>query len=97
MWKRTLHLTYRAARRIVVLVVGGTVVLFGVILIFTPGPALVVIPAGLGILSIEFAWARRWLRKMRDTGEAAVNHVRGRRGSKEKDDGAGGRPANPSQ
>lgn len=86
MLKRTLQVTYRAARRIVILIVGVTVVLVGVILIFTPGPALVVIPAGLGILSIEFAWARRWLRKMRDAGAAAVNQVRGKRDPGEEGD-----------
>jgi tellurite resistance protein TerC len=76
MLRRALHLTYRAARRIVVLIVGLTVLLIGAVLIFTPGPALIVIPAGLGILSIEFAWARRWLRKMRDTGKAAVERLK---------------------
>jgi len=30
-----------------------------------PGPAVVVIPVGLGILALEFAWARHWLRKLR--------------------------------
>jgi tellurite resistance protein TerC len=81
--KRALHLTYRAARRVVIAVVGLTVVLIGVILIFTPGPAMVVIPAGLAILSIEFAWARRWLRRLKDTGRAAVDRVRGRNGKGE--------------
>lgn len=77
MFKRVLEITYRAARRIVVAVVGVTVVLVGVVLIFTPGPALVVIPAGLAILSIEFAWARRWLRRLRDTSKAAADRLRG--------------------
>lgn len=66
MIKRTIHLTYRMARRIVVLVVGVTVMLVGIIMIVTPGPAFVVIPLGLAILSIEFAWARHWLRKVRE-------------------------------
>jgi tellurite resistance protein TerC len=46
-------------------VIGTTVCLFGVILLVTPGPAFVVIPAGLAILSIEFAFARRWLKTLR--------------------------------
>ena len=66
MIKRTIHLTYRMARRIVVLVVGVTVMLVGIVMIITPGPAFVVIPLGLAILSIEFAWARHWLRKVRE-------------------------------
>jgi tellurite resistance protein TerC len=60
-----LSLTYRAARRIAVAVVGGTLVVIGVLMIVLPGPALVMIPLGLGILSLEFAWARRWLRKVK--------------------------------
>jgi uncharacterized protein (TIGR02611 family) len=57
---------YRIARRVVVAVVGSTVVLVGIILLVTPGPAFIVIPAGLGILAMEFAWAHRWLRKVKD-------------------------------
>jgi len=65
--KRGLHLTYKAARRIVVGVVGATVLLIGVVMLVTPGPALVVIPVGLAILSIEFTWARAWLKRMRES------------------------------
>lgn len=56
---------YKLARRIAVAVIGGTVVLVGVIMIVTPGPGLVVIPLGLAILAVEFAWARRWLNKLK--------------------------------
>ena len=49
-----------------VFVIGATVVLVGVIMLVTPGPAFIVIPTGLAILSIEFAWARHWLRKIRE-------------------------------
>lgn len=66
MIKRVVHLTYKAARRIVVGVVGATILLLGILMIVTPGPALVVIPVGLAILSIEFAWARHWLRRLRE-------------------------------
>jgi tellurite resistance protein TerC len=46
-----------------------TVVLIGVAMIVLPGPAIVVIPAGLAILATEFAWARRWLRIIRKSAE----------------------------
>jgi uncharacterized protein (TIGR02611 family) len=49
------------ARRIVVAVIGFTVLLIGVVLLVLPGPAFIVIPAGLAILALEFAWAKRWL------------------------------------
>jgi tellurite resistance protein TerC len=65
MIKALVDITYRQARRLVVLVVGASVVAVGVALIFLPGPAFIVIPAGLAILGIEFAWARRFLRRVR--------------------------------
>ena len=67
MIKRTLHLTYKAARRIVIAVVGLSVLIIGMVMIVTPGPALIVIPVGLAILSNEFAWARAWLKKLRES------------------------------
>jgi hypothetical protein len=57
------------ARRVVIAVVGTTVVLFGLALLVLPGPALVVIPVGLAILATEFAWARRVLRIVRESAE----------------------------
>ena len=67
---------WRQARRLIVFVIGGTVLLFGIALLVLPGPAFVVIPMGLGILSLEFVWARVWLRKLRRTAEAAAQRVR---------------------
>jgi hypothetical protein len=55
----------KQVKRIVVTVVGGTVLAAGVALIVLPGPAFIVIPLGLAILAIEFAWAKRWLRSAR--------------------------------
>jgi len=57
---------YRAVRRIGVAVVGSTVLVVGIVFLVTPGPAFVVIPVGLGILSLEFEWARRWLAKVKE-------------------------------
>lgn len=59
----------KTVKRIVVLVVGGTVLALGVALIVLPGPAFLVIPAGLAILGLEFAWARRALHKARALAE----------------------------
>lgn len=74
---RVVHFTYKMGRRIVVGVVGTTIVLVGVIMLVTPGPAIVVIPVGLAILSIEFAWARSWLEKLRQSisNHNAKNHA----------------------
>lgn len=56
----------RIAKRIVVIVIGGTVTLIGVALLVLPGPAFIVIPVGLSILATEFLWARRLLKKARE-------------------------------
>ena len=53
--------TLKQAKRVIVIVVGFTVLLFGIVLIVTPGPAILVIPLGLAILATEFLWARRLL------------------------------------
>jgi tellurite resistance protein TerC len=58
--------TYTKARRVVVAVVGSTVLLVGVVMLVAPGPGIVVIPLGLAILGLEFAWARYWLRRVRE-------------------------------
>ena len=72
----TLLLTYKLARRIVIAVIGTTVVLVGVAMIVLPGPAIVVIPMGLGILSAEFAWAQRWLLTLKQKARGAIKGLR---------------------
>ncbi len=79
MLKRSLAMTYQTAKRLVIAVVGFSVVLVGVIMIVTPGPAFIVIPAGLAILSIEFAFARRWLRLLRERISRESQKLRSRR------------------
>ena len=66
-------------RRVIVGVIGGTVLLIGLAMVVLPGPALVVIPVGLGILGIEFAWARYWLRRVRTRTQSLIDSARGRR------------------
>jgi tellurite resistance protein TerC len=55
----------RTVKRLMILVVGGTVLAIGIALIVLPGPAMLVIPSGLAILALEFPWARRMLRRAR--------------------------------
>lgn len=62
-------------KRIIVTVVGGTVLIFGVVLIVTPGPAVLVIPVGLAILGTEYAWARRWLRDAKKMANKALSRT----------------------
>jgi uncharacterized protein (TIGR02611 family) len=68
--------TYVWARRIAISIVGGTVLLIGVAMLVLPGPGLVVIPLGLAILGIEFAWARAWLRKVKTRTAVMVDALR---------------------
>ena len=60
--------TYKWIKRIAIAVAGFTVLLVGVAMIVLPGPAFIVIPAGLAILALEFAWARRLLAEAKEKG-----------------------------
>jgi uncharacterized protein (TIGR02611 family) len=51
--------------------VGLVVLAAGVTMLVTPGPAFVVIPIGLAILSLEFAWAEHLLERALIKGEEA--------------------------
>lgn len=66
----------RKARRLVIMIAGTTVMFLGLAMIVLPGPAFVVIPLGLAILGTEFAWARRWLRLIRDSAQKGACKVK---------------------
>ena len=59
--------TLKEAKRLIVAVVGFTMLLAGVAMIVLPGPAFIVIPLGLAILATEFVWARNLLKKVKET------------------------------
>ncbi len=83
--EKTVHLTYKAARRIAVAVLGSTVLALGIVMIIAPGPALIVIPIGLAILGVEFAWARHWLKRLRETISNNFSNGRARRAEAHRD------------
>lgn len=64
--------TAREAKRLIIGTIGFTVVLIGVVMIVLPGPAVLVIPAGLGILATEFIWARRLLKTIKGKFQNAI-------------------------
>ena len=72
----------KVVKRVIVSIIGVTVLLIGIALLDLPGPAFIVIPVGLGILATEYAWARRWLKKARqiaiDARQVAGDIVSGR-------------------
>jgi len=74
--RHPLVITFKWARRIAIIVGGFTVLVVGIAMLVLPGPGLIVIPVGLGILGLEFAWARRWLHKVKERGEALVKTVK---------------------
>ncbi len=47
--------------RALYVVAGFAILLAGVVMLITPGPAFVLIPLGLALLSLEFAWAEALL------------------------------------
>jgi hypothetical protein len=69
-------------RRVLIAIVGCTVLLVGIDLLVLPGPAFIVIPLGLAILATEFVWARALLKKARDmfpkTSKLETNSLRHR-------------------
>ncbi|MDZ7747727.1 MAG: PGPGW domain-containing protein [Halofilum sp. (in: g-proteobacteria)] len=73
------RMSLRQIRRLAILLVGLTVVLIGLVMLVTPGPALVVVPVGLAILAIEFTWARRLLRHVRERAARIRSDYWGRR------------------
>ena len=76
--KHPLFGTYRVARRIAIGVVGGTVLVMGIIMMVTPGPGIAGILAGLGILAIEFTWARIWLKKLKTKAQEMARTLQNR-------------------
>jgi uncharacterized protein (TIGR02611 family) len=62
---------------------GAVITLAGVIMLVTPGPAFVLIPIGLAMLSMEFVWAERLLGKSLEQAaiaqEKAAQTTRGQR------------------
>lgn len=57
----------RTIRKVVVTILGGAVVFFGLVLMVLPGPGLVVAALGVAILGLEYGWAKRLAAKMRGT------------------------------
>ena len=60
--------TVQQAKRLVKVIVGFTLLLFGVIMLVTPGPGWVAIGLGLVLLAAEFVWARRLLNRLKAEG-----------------------------
>ena len=62
-------------KRLIVAVIGITILIIGIAMLVLPGPAIVLIPVALGILATEFAWARRALQVVRKRIENSTNSL----------------------
>ena len=74
--KRFTRPSRRTARRLLVGLAGGVIVGLGLLLVVTPGPAFLVIPAGLGVLALEFETPRRWKERLAAWARAQRNRTR---------------------
>lgn len=74
--RRERHRARNRLIRFVWAIFGFVVVLVGLVMLVTPGPGLLVIALGLGILALEFAWAERMLERTVDRMEEASRTVR---------------------
>ncbi len=45
--------------RVIIGAIGGLITVFGAVALVGPGPGILILLAGLGILATEFAWAAR--------------------------------------
>jgi uncharacterized protein (TIGR02611 family) len=61
--RRETHKQRSRAYRIGFAALGMLILVGGVVMLVTPGPAFVLIPIGLAMLALEFAWAERLLEK----------------------------------
>lgn len=69
--RRARHKQRHIVVRVLYSAVAFTILLLGVIMLITPGPAFVLIPAGLTLLALEFASAERLLDRALDQADAA--------------------------
>lgn len=67
--------SWKQLRRVIIVLLGAGVLVIGVAMIVLPGPAIIVIPAGLAILGTEFLWARQMLAKMKVTGVTILRRI----------------------
>ena len=58
--------TIKQFKKVVIAIIGFTILFIGLALIILPGPAFIVIPIGLSILATEFIWAKKLLNKVKE-------------------------------
>jgi uncharacterized protein (TIGR02611 family) len=74
--QRERHAERPLYKRVVIAMAGFTLLFAGLAMLVLPGPALAVLPVALAILSLEFAWAARWLERVIKQAERAKQTAR---------------------
>ncbi|TDD32814.1 hypothetical protein E1287_21490 [Actinomadura sp. KC06] len=67
---------FRLVRKVAVGIAGAAMILAGVVMLVLPGPGIVAILAGLGLLGTEFPTARRISRRLNGHARTAWHKVR---------------------
>lgn len=70
--KRQRHKQRNRVYRVAVVVAGVVILLAGLAMLVLPGPAIVVIPIGLGLLALEFVWAEHLLDRVAQGADLAL-------------------------
>jgi uncharacterized protein (TIGR02611 family) len=73
--RRERHRQRNRIVRLAFALAGFVVLLAGLVMLVTPGPGIPVIILGLTMLALEFAWAERWLERLLDRAERAMDQV----------------------
>jgi hypothetical protein len=63
------------AWRVFIGVLGGAITVLGAFALVAPGPGVLILLAGLGILATEFAWASRAMSKTKTIAQTAADKV----------------------
>ena len=61
--------------RVFIGLIGGGITVFGAVLLVAPGPGILVLLAGLGILATEFAWAGRIMMRTKEMASKAAERT----------------------
>lgn len=65
----------RIVWRVIIGVIGGGITVAGSVALIGPGPGILILLAGLGILATEFAWAGRVMMKTKEIAAKAAERT----------------------
>ena len=65
----------RIVWRVIIGIIGGGVTAAGAVALIVPGPGILIVLAGLGILATEFAWAGRVMMRTKEIAAKAAERT----------------------